>query len=232
MSHFTGLVVMTPQYMKEHTLEDSLEKYDEGIEYPEYSRGEVTDFEKAHFLAFYAANKEQIGYPVSDNKEQEKQEKQKIAESFFEKHPDLLSQFDDLYIKFGNDWNGNRWRKDTGKWEGYSTYNPNSKWDWYELGGRWSGSLKTKNGKFVDECMLDELDWNDGKNEDTKFHYHKSCVPFAIIVDGEWFEKGQMGWFAITLNEKSEDVWCNEFNQILEKIPKNGTEVYLIDFHI
>lgn len=229
MSHFTGLVVMTPHYMKEHTLEDSLEKYNEGIEYPEYSRGEVTDFEKAQFLAFYCANKEQIRYPIYGNEEQEKQ---KIAESFFEKHPDLLSQFDDLYIKFGYDWNDNRWRKDTGKWEDYTTYNPNSKWDWYEVGGRWGGCLKTKNGKFVDECMLDELDWNEEKNEDTKFHYHKSCVPFAIIVDGEWFEKGQMGWFAFTTNEKSKDVWRNEFNQIFEKIPKNGTEVYLIDFHI
>ena len=28
-----------------------------------------------------------------------------------------------------------------------STYNPKSKWDWYEIGGRWSGLLKLKDGK-------------------------------------------------------------------------------------
>ncbi len=26
----------------------------------------------------------------------------------------------------------------------HSTYNPNSKWDWYQIGGRWSGLLKLK----------------------------------------------------------------------------------------
>lgn len=29
----------------------------------------------------------------------------------------------------------------------YSTYNPNSKWDWYQLGGRWTGYFKLKPGK-------------------------------------------------------------------------------------
>jgi hypothetical protein len=28
----------------------------------------------------------------------------------------------------------------------YSTYNPNSKWDWYSIGGRWTGFFKPKNG--------------------------------------------------------------------------------------
>jgi len=28
--------------------------------------------------------------------------------------------------------------------EVYSTYNPNSKWDWYQLGGRWTGAFKLK----------------------------------------------------------------------------------------
>lgn len=30
--------------------------------------------------------------------------------------------------------------------EVYSTYNPNSKWDWYQIGGRWSGLLKLRDG--------------------------------------------------------------------------------------
>lgn len=36
---------------------------------------------------------------------------------------------DDDYDKDGNEW---------------SAYNPNSKWDWYQVGGRWCGSLKLK----------------------------------------------------------------------------------------
>ncbi len=38
MSHFCGLVIMTPNYLKNHTLEDSLAKYDENLDVPEYSR--------------------------------------------------------------------------------------------------------------------------------------------------------------------------------------------------
>ena len=34
-----------------------------------------------------------------------------------------------------------------------STYNPNSKWDWYSIGGRWKGILKAKAGE-VGEISL------------------------------------------------------------------------------
>lgn len=41
-----------------------------------------------------------------------------------------------------------------------STYNPNSKWDWYEFGGRWGGSLKLKKGGKADEARAGEIDWD------------------------------------------------------------------------
>ena len=52
--------------------------------------------------------------------------------------------FTDLYDSHGKDWNGNSWRNNSGKWEEVSTYNPKSQWDWYQLGGRWSGFFKLK----------------------------------------------------------------------------------------
>lgn len=36
--------------------------------------------------------------------------------------------------------------------------NPNSKWDWYSIGGRWSNALLKKDGTSDDECLLSELD--------------------------------------------------------------------------
>lgn len=50
----------------------------------------------------------------------------------------------------------------------YSTYNPNSKWDWYCVGGRWGGLLKLKasarknyNGAAeVDEACVKDIDFN------------------------------------------------------------------------
>lgn len=40
-----------------------------------------------------------------------------------------------------------------GYWE-----NPNAKWDWYQVGGRYKDRLVTKDGKVCDEARLDELD--------------------------------------------------------------------------
>ena len=47
-----------------------------------------------------------------------------------------------------------------------STYNPDSKWDWYIVGGRWAGELKIKKSKVkkygsdtVDQALKGDIDW-------------------------------------------------------------------------
>ena len=41
-----------------------------------------------------------------------------------------------------------------------STYNPNSKWDWYDIGGRWKGQLRMKYGLPVDSALSRFIDWD------------------------------------------------------------------------
>ena len=41
-----------------------------------------------------------------------------------------------------------------------STYNPDSKWDWYEVGGRWEGELRLKNGAPVNGGPAGLIDWD------------------------------------------------------------------------
>lgn len=41
-----------------------------------------------------------------------------------------------------------------------STYNPDSKWDWYSIGGRWPGQLRLKNGKKADSARAGLVDWD------------------------------------------------------------------------
>lgn len=36
--------------------------------------------------------------------------------------------------------------------------NPEGRWDWYEIGGRWKNSLLTRDGYEVDTCLVSELD--------------------------------------------------------------------------
>jgi len=42
-----------------------------------------------------------------------------------------------------------------GYWE-----NPNAKWDWYQIGGRWKGLLKAKNGEPRSEGLLSDMDFS------------------------------------------------------------------------
>lgn len=98
--------------------EKQLARYDEKLEVPEYCRCEVSEEKKAGMLEYYK-----------------------------EKGLDYQS-FEACYEKWADEWNDNSYRKDEdGIWREYTTYNPDSKWDWYLLGGRWSGSLRLKTGK-------------------------------------------------------------------------------------
>ena len=61
----------------------------------------------------------------------------------------------------------------------YSTYNPNSKWDWWCIGGRWSGSLLSK----VDGTMYDTLqikDWDYDKFNTESIEYYKRFWQVAV----------------------------------------------------
>lgn len=219
MSHFCGLVILTPKYEK--NIDDSLEKYNENVEVPEYCADKVSREDKKRFVKYYTGKR------------------------FYTK-----KSFDELYAEKGKDWNSNQWRKDEkGVWQVYSTYNPDSKWDWWCLGGRWDSCIKTKSGEFVDECKLGEIDfkpypedcYEDAENwrgepykrlkKEYKFHYTKGDMPFCIIIDGVWYEKGQMGWWAAVSNEKNDDDWEKEIENLLATLPEDS-DVYNVDFHI
>jgi hypothetical protein len=54
---------------------------------------------------------------------------------------------------------------------------------------------------------------------------------FAVLKDGQWYEKGKMGWWACVTNEKDSSSWETELNKLLDETPK-GTLLSLYDCHI
>jgi len=113
MSHFTVLVIGD-------NVDDQLEQYSEHIEMDEYVTGEVTDEQKQSFIDHYTKEDPKL-LGTSD----------KVAT--------LDEIFEELYEKKGYEWNNSEYKKINGVWSEVSTYNPKSKWDWYEIGGRWAG---------------------------------------------------------------------------------------------
>ena len=67
-----------------------------------------------------------------------------------------------------------------------STYNPNSKWDRYVVGGRWSNMLKTKDGEYVDECLVKDLDLTPNKDGyNAAIRFWELVVEDRPLKDGE-----------------------------------------------
>jgi len=125
-----------------------------------------------------------------------------------------------------------------------TTYNPDSKWDWWCIGGRWHG--------YLTENMP-----NDG--DDWRAHYRRidqgfqsnfkpnallgvaararserdpSFRTFAFIdKSGAWHERGQMGWWACVSNEKDSDTWKKEFNDFINSVDDEDF-IVLVDCHI
>lgn len=207
----------------------------------------------------------------------------------------------------------------TGKY-GY-WYNPNAKWDWAVVGGRWTGFFKPKEGAWgqlgesgsfgnkpkdgwVDHIAIGDVDFDfmkakaekdahvefdivesivkgreipswdkirekHGENIDlarTEYHNHpvivdfnkskfnyfginlfeeyghgreayvtkcrnRTAVPYAVLKDGKWYQRGEMGWFGISSNEQSQEDWNAQFWSLLDSLPPE-TMLTLVDCHI
>lgn len=205
--------------------------------------------------------------------------------------------------------------------------NPSAKWDWYQLGGRWSGLLKLKEGAegvvgppsffgtpasegYVDQAKKGDIDfegmyaeaerkahkkydllerltegltppmtWKEtleqygtGRIDEAREYLQNSpwmkavnksdelrtffgdivedmCVhtggrnayveksrcsaitTFAVVKDGVWYEKGEMGWWGIVTNEKDQQDWNQKFMDLIEGLP-DETLITIVDCHI
>lgn len=216
MSHFKVLVFTREN---EGTVDDLLAPFDENIEYEpyiEYTREQAIekvrkDIEEykntiyAEYLADPQKYKEKYGNNLDHINYLKNEFPLKLKWSDNECYEDEKQWYDDEMI----DEDGNL----------LSTYNPKSKWDWYSVGGRWDNELKLVSGELVNEAYVSEIDWRDN-------------IPFAFITpDGEWHEKGKMGWLACVSNEKKKVDWETEFKDFIDNLD-DDVFVTVVDCHI
>jgi hypothetical protein len=203
--------------------------------------------------------------------------------------------------------------------------NPNKKWDWYQLGGRWAGFFKMKHAEveavvgeesfmgsaaregYADQLLKKDIDfeamraeavnkaeqnyllamsvfgdtpvnetwdsireankddienarniywaqprcvaWQERQREkDWPFGYSSSpddfritkeeylkkasdgaVATFAVVKNGQWYERGSMGWWACVSDEK--DNWNEEFAKLLDSV-SDDTLLSVYDCHI
>lgn len=223
------------------------------------------------------------------------------------------------------DYNGGEFNEkgDLGSWR-----NPNAKWDWYQIGGRWAGSLKLKEGAdgtkgtqswmqrmqgteypegCADQAYKGDIDVEGMRNEaglkaqreyeafeaivaehgplpddewrkldhstdafkeakkaywehptvkaiqeanligwmslptdefrETKEQYvekarNGAILAYAMLIDGEWIEPGEMGWFGSSSETPESRVsYYEEANKRFDALP-DDTLITMVDCHI
>lgn len=235
------------------------------------------------------------------------------------------------FEEYAANWHGSEKRDPKNKRFGYWE-NPNAKWDWYQIGGRWTGFFKLKPGasglmgepglmtprvsdpRFVDQVRKGDIDLagmrDDAEKEEAERYdialaavagtapqrpwaeIRDECAPdfekarevynaqerviawakaekaartngarwpfgmlsgpeylnvtreqaladaragaistHAVVKDGQWFEKGKMGWWAIVSDQKEKASWLAEFAKLLDELP-DDTLLTVVDCHI
>ena len=295
MSHFAVLVIG-------NDIEEQLAKFDEQIEMPKYvkytkeqlianEKQSIEEYKNGTYAEYLV---DPIKYAESVNNENHL----KYVSEVFPKKLEMTDE--EIYqnaIKYYEE-------EDLGPdGEVYSTYNPDSKWDWYEVGGRYAGRIAVKDGVEIDEpnfswgwqeedkekviangyrtdsAYVKDIDFSkmhrteedykealrywelivEGakpKNKDeensVKFNWYKpdyyterykdketyakcssSFSMWAVVKDGVWYEKGQMGWWAMSNETHDEAVdWeMNFFDRFIKDLPED-TLITVVDCHI
>jgi len=243
MSHFTVLVIG-------EDVEGQLLKYDENKDTPRYvsstkeelilkGRNEIKKYKKGTYAEYLKDIKKYTDECKNPN------HLKYVAEEFplklkwtdEELYQDSIKYIEDAEI--GS--NG----------EIYSTYNPDSKWDCYSVGGRWAGSLKLK--ETVDKSKYPNVKFSWGWSDDEKRKVMTSPLvdiaqkrdidfsnkdmnefaTYAVVKDGVWYEKGQMGWWGFSSEtDKESDKWDKSFFDKWIKDLPDDTILTLVDCHI
>lgn len=179
MSHFAVLVI--------GDVDSQLEKYDENIVYPRYVKGELSEEDKNDFMDYYRKNEPRLGE----------------------------ASFEEMYAEFGGRWNDNEWEKHGDVWVRTSTYNPNSKWDWYVVGGRWNNLLMLKPDSRIKELM-DSLGLSIGEVEALCNLKNRNLAKFHAMVD-KYVGKSDQVKLLISLANTLEENKIKRGNEGLKK---------------
>lgn len=131
------------------------------------------------------------------------------------------------------DWKGRPGFVEDGKLYYESTRNPNSKWDFYRIGGRWDGTLfgveRTSDRGFNFAKHHETLEYNMRPVKDLPDFDALDC--YAILTPkGEWLSVGRMGWWGMSHDEMTLDKYKSRFVKTLEEY-KHCVAV-CIDCHI
>lgn len=206
MSHYTCIAIPA----KDGSLVDLMERYNENREVSTYKRPCYCRSGKLRKMAKEGAESKfgegfiekcRSAFPKNGTDEDWKA----LTGDYFREYDRILNQPLPAADSSCEDCNGSG-EVDTNR-------NPESKWDWYQIGGRWSGAFGGQDESTVGDVL------------------ESGGIPFAVVTPEGWHERGRMGWFASVSGEKPAAEWEAQVKAILSALdPK--LRAYLLDCHI
>lgn len=104
--------------------------------------------------------------------------------------------------------------------------NPNKKWDWYQVGGRWKGKLLTKDGRRVDQAIVGDIDF-DGMIASCSHRAAKLYDDVFRVIAGREF----LGWKSCLARHKAGEITIEEARNLFNSqvILKDLAESKVVD---
>lgn len=175
MSHYSVAVF---QNDNEDNLEDLLAPFDEGLIVPHYltkaeiiaeTRAEIEKYKNTVYAEYLKDPAEYIKRCSYDAH----------ARYVSEEFPEELRWTDEDCYRDGIKYYDKSEIRPDGSV--FLTYNPNSKWDWYTVGGRFEKTIPLKNGEWTNSASMDDVDIEYCDQEK-----YKNAVRFwQLYVDGQ-----------------------------------------------
>ena len=156
MSHYCVLIIG-------EDIEGQLAKYDENLvmpRYVKYTKEELIAKEKQEIEEY--KNSTYAQYLADPVKYAEDCNNDSHLNYLKEVFPNKLTMTDEEIYQSATRWYEEDEIGPNG--EVYSTYNPDSKWDWYQVGGRYAGRIVVKDGVEIDEPSF-SWGWDDDTKE-------------------------------------------------------------------
>lgn len=320
MSHFTVLIIG-------ENIEEQMARYEESTKNPQFRT--FVNTEKEDLIEYMTKTLKVVILP-NGKKTTEYDQDYKVYDPklFYSKYvfpegsitrEEKFCEFFETFEEYKDKWCGSETRDAEMGEYGYWN-NPESRWDWYSVGGRWTGFFKPKAGAsgtlgrsgafdnkprsgWVDSALIKDIDFEGMRAENIKKAnedydklesvlkgrkvpswtkilasvnddvekareiYHsdpvkndltaagiivfgdyeeefknsreeyledaasRTAMPYALVKDGKWYQKGEMGWFGISHDEKEQSQWNDEVWKLLNELP-GDTLVTLLDCHI
>lgn len=168
------LVKKTPRRNVKKEVSRLLEPYDEQLQVPEYEETCYCVGSGAHHRA-YEAMRSKFGTI-------ETREAQEFGKQTFESDPERTTPEREC-------------RSCSGIGKRKTTYNPNGKWDWWSLGGRWDRMVNDDFSK-ANPYDISHTHQLEGNVSTPRFLIDHHIIPYAIVTpDGHWHEEEDWkGW--------------------------------------